>query len=120
MDEELNGQDGGKRQRNLLTSEMQLEIEETFAMVKGADDVMDYRVLPIALKALGMALTDLTDSDKFTDELEKYKVENIDLHKFVEIVAACTKQPNWAIKEMEEAFGYFDKDQGGTVLIGSL
>lgn len=115
-DEEFNGQDVAKRQPNyLLSSEMLIEVEETFAMINGPDGVMDYRLLPIALKSLGMALTDLTDSDKFTDDLENFKVEKIDLNKFKEIVGACLKQPNWAAAEMVEAFNYFDKDHGGTV-----
>lgn len=103
------------RQRHLLTPDMLIEVEETFAMVKGQNDLIDYRLLPIALKALGMAMSDLTDAAKKSDDIEDYKGEKIDIHKFTEIVAECIKQPNWAANEMAEAFSYFDKDRGGTV-----
>lgn len=92
-----------------LTVEMVNEGEATFNMVADAQGIMDYKKIPLALKAMGMSL------DDFGGSLEAYESDEIDIDKFLSIVMECLKAPNWGAAEMQEAFHLFDKDGNGYI-----
>mmetsp|Transcript_62398 Transcript_62398/g.122745 ORF Transcript_62398/g.122745 Transcript_62398/m.122745 type:complete len:167 (-) Transcript_62398:84-584(-) len=92
--------------RQSLTKEMTVELEETFAMVADANGKMSHQKIPLALKSLGMSMNETN-----LGGLQ----EDIDIDKFLQIVADCMKHPNWAANEMYESFTLFDKDSNGFI-----
>lgn len=98
-----------KSLRQNLTKEMFAEVEAVFQAVADTHTKsMTYAKLPLALKALGMSLNEIDDPGNL-----QYQV--IDFDKFIELVLACMRHPNWAANEMNETFGLYDKDSNGFI-----
>ncbi len=83
------------------------EVEETFLMACEPSGILSAAKLPLALKALGMSLHHVEDNKNYSN--------GVDLDGFIEIILACTKQPNWAVNEMNETFSIIDKDKSGNI-----
>lgn len=98
--------------RQTLTKEMLEEVQATFDATKDISGSMPYAKLNIALKALGMSLSEV-------DEV-KIPTDYIDFDKFIEIVLNCSKSPGWASNELNESFCQFDKDGNGYIDPGEL
>ncbi len=103
------GKGVNKSLRQNLTKEMFAEVEAVFQTVADAHTKsMTYAKLPLALKSLGMSLNEVDDPGNL-----QYQV--IDFDKFIELVVACMRHPNWAANEMNETFGLYDKDSNGFI-----
>jgi Ca2+-binding EF-hand superfamily protein len=98
----------GEIARQTLTKEMTVELEETFAMMADASGKMPYQKLPLALKALGMAMNE-------SNEIANSQQDDITVDRFLQIVTDCMRHPNWAANEMNESFALFDKDNNGLI-----
>lgn len=95
--------------RQTLTKEMTIELEETFNMLADSTGKVSHQKLPLALKALGMALNESNEA------AGSFQQEDITIDKFLQIVTDCMRHPNWAANEMNESFALFDKDCNGFI-----
>ena len=101
------GQQVNNSLRQTLTKEMLEEVQATFDQVKDSSGSMPYTKLSIALKALGMNVQEVDGV--------KIPTDYIDIDKFIEIVLSCTRNPTWAVNELNESFALFDKDGNGYI-----
>jgi calmodulin len=95
--------------RQTLTKEMTIELEATFHMLADATGKLSHQKLPLALKALGMAMNESNEAQG------SFQQEDITIDKFLQIVCDCMRHPNWGANEMNEAFTLFDKDGNGFI-----
>lgn len=105
------GRHSNESLRENLTKEMLAELEETFESAAEANGVLQLSRLPLALKALGMSMSE-SDPALHTKE--------IDLERFLEIVQTCMKHPTWAANEMSESYALFDRHAAGNIGPGDL
>lgn len=90
-----------------LTKEMLEELQETFELASEGGISFPATKLPLVLKSLGMSLNDLDNHKPLEGD--------IDWDKFIHVVVACLKKPNWAANEMSESYALFDKDALGNI-----
>lgn len=101
-----------------LTKEMAEEVYDTFQTVSYLPNQMQPSKLSLALRALGMEAT--------TDEMAMYQSvdgegSNISSELFTRIVAhQLMLHPHWAVREMAEVFGMFDRDGHGFVVASEM
>lgn len=93
-----------------LTTEMFLELQDTFKMVADPFNIMPFSKLTLALKALGMSVNETSE------DYSALQNDGIDFDKFVEITLECMKHPNWAANEMSEVFNLFDKNRNEHII----
>jgi len=91
----------------LITKEVLEEVTIIYKTISGDDNGFSYMKLPVALKALGLAMKDVDN----TLIKECMASVSIDLMLFIRIVEDCWTKSNHMINEVNESFELFDRDK---------
>ena len=91
----------------LITKEVLEEVTIIHKTISGDDKGLSYMKLPVALKALGLAMKDV-DNALIKESMKSF---SIDLILFIRIVEDCWTKSNHMINEAKESFDLFDRDK---------
>jgi Ca2+-binding EF-hand superfamily protein len=91
----------------LITKEVLEEVTCIYESISGDDSGFSYMKLPVALKALGLAMKDV-DNALIKESMASV---SIDLTLFIRIVEDSWTKSNHMINEVNESFELFDRDR---------
>jgi len=91
----------------LITKDILEEVTVIYRSISGNDNGFSFAKLPVALKALGLAMKNI-NSILIKESMAS---KSIDLTLFIRIVEDCWTKSNHMVNEAHESFELFDRDK---------